>query len=316
MAPVEDVQLPSSTTTAKSWEKEFIHKSCQSGKDADKQRCVRCLFEKHEKELVALKEKLGDSLKEPCVDDLWLLRFVLSHVGNTDEAVEAVKSTLAWRKEHTPLVKSAREHQPAPKDNIIRPFMVGGVHEVMADETTILFIIRVGVSDIKGLIVHAKITEEELFLWLLHQRESLYMKCDKATRESGLLVKSTTVFDLSHLSVKKMLLEGKPPAAFEKAMSRASKLGEDMYPQLVDKTMFVNTPAIFSLFFAFFKKMANKKLLEKVVQTNHVVHDPANPHPHTFEASVIPTFVGGTCSCKGGCVPGVSNDMKEPHPRK
>ena len=47
------------------------------------------------------KELQGDSLYDAAKhDELWILRFLLSHKLNTKHAVEAAKTTLAFRKEH------------------------------------------------------------------------------------------------------------------------------------------------------------------------------------------------------------------------
>ena len=35
------------------------------------------------------------------------------------------------------------------------------------------------------------------------------------------------------------------------------------------------------------------------------------PHSSRFQLDELPTFLGGTCQCSGGCVMGLANDQKE-----
>ena len=69
----------------------------------DDRPCVTSLITEHQSWIQQVRDELQQS--EPLFDshkhdDLWILRFVLSHKRNVPSAVQAAKYTLAFRKEH------------------------------------------------------------------------------------------------------------------------------------------------------------------------------------------------------------------------
>jgi len=59
------------------------------------------------------------------LDGLWLLRFLLSHNGDVEEACTAAEHTLAWRKENAEMLRAARSGEsPGDWYGIVRQYVV------------------------------------------------------------------------------------------------------------------------------------------------------------------------------------------------
>ena len=145
-----------------------------------------------------------------------------------------------------------------------------------------LFIVRAGLSNTKQLM--ETVTPETVMKYMLFKRECIYLKLDKATRETGKIVKSYTVNDLNFVS-----LSGMQDKRFSKALggrlrsvslppinestkyspacwcsAGASAMSEKMYPQMLEAAVLINVPRIFSAIFALFKNFLPKRTLEKI----------------------------------------------------
>ena len=171
-----------------------------------------------------------------------------------------------------------------------------------------LYIVRAGVSNTAALIESCK--EEDIVRWMLWRRELGFQKCDRLTRETGKMHRMTVVNDLNHLS----LLNGQDKR-FRAVLSKTSKLSEVYYPQLLGKAVLINLPRVFSAIFAGFKLVMSKRLLAKITLcpgitlSEDVARCPfASKHLNLDD---LPTFLGGRCRCKPGCVSGVPNDQTE-----
>lgn len=84
----------------------------------DARPSVKDLIEDHRKTICEIKSDLEkDPLYSPHKhDDLWILRFVLSHKSNSKVATQAAKTTLLFRQEHKLDEEDIRAF-PAGKEN-------------------------------------------------------------------------------------------------------------------------------------------------------------------------------------------------------
>jgi hypothetical protein len=93
---------------------------------------VEELLHTHNAKLQAMRAKLGAKLEQEVgtlLDDLWLLRFLLSHDGDVDEATTAADDTLAWRLKNADMLRAAKE-QTSPGDyyDTVRTYVVVRPH--------------------------------------------------------------------------------------------------------------------------------------------------------------------------------------------
>ena len=150
-------------------------------------------------------------------DDLWILRFVLSHKKNVSSAVRAAKYTLAFRKEHQLDDHDVRYHnqlqQPTPSANTntnntndsesslsssVQRYMKyvrkDAIRFVIPDHqrSVILFI------DISGVNQHELVANVKESDWLpsyLYYNEMAYQWIDYITRRTGRLTKLVRIID-------------------------------------------------------------------------------------------------------------------------
>ena len=96
-------------------------------------------------------------------------------------------------------------------------------------------------------------TKEQIGDWLHYTKEKVWRECDKKTRETRLLTKEISVIDMANFSI----FGG--DSRFYKCLGEASKLSAIYYPQLLGKTILINTPSYFR--FLYKKIMSNDPII-------------------------------------------------------
>ena len=88
----------------------------------DDRPSVVALIQQHQSCIDAVRKELHSDPLFQCLkhDDLWILRFVLSHKKNVASAVRAAKCTLAFRKEHHLDEQDVRYQQPSDNEALQR----------------------------------------------------------------------------------------------------------------------------------------------------------------------------------------------------
>lgn len=79
-----------------------------------------------------------------------------------------------------------------------------------------------------------------------------------------------------------------------------AQLGQLYYPESLGKMFVVNAPTAFGAAWSFIKPFLDPRTVNKI----EVVK--GNPGPRLLEfidADCLPAYLGGSCSCAGGCVP-------------
>jgi hypothetical protein len=249
-------------------------------------------------------------------DDIFLLRYILSN-KSAAASIEAVKFCIEYRSE--PKNKfwfdkcAAGDALPMIDALAKRGLNVMGFHTVPALDGGPVQLVRQGAVDFEPLLDIW--TDEEMIRWTSMQKEVAWQQCDRVTRETGRLVKLIVVNDFKGTPFRK------PPSRWMNAFSESSKVAEKIYPQLVETTVMVNTPSWFKWVFSFIKLFLSKRTLEKFkackgdIENGDILECPYIRTHIAVEST--PSYLGGRCECKGGCVPGLSNHAEElgPLPR-
>lgn len=206
---------------------------------------VRDLLAKHATELIALRELVAvDSLYDAARhDDLWLLRFFLSHSkGGVAAAAKAARYTLAWRETHR-MDALAAELETIPA--IAHP-NVTTAHAVHVKPHGIRFLVPDGT---RGPILFAHMIDFDYVATMKHvsreayasmmrtMNEWYFMQCDRVTRETGLLTKSCRFIQCRGLAV------GALDRQWLKMDGQVAKDMEDCYPQGLGLIICLDPPA-------------------------------------------------------------------------
>ena len=147
-------------------------------------------------------ELLDDPLYDPQKhDDLWCVRFLLSHKGNMERALQAAKTTLQFRKKHNLDAADLRETPPQDYKSIPLPafnrFMTSGVGSnsliYAKEERTVVAYINIGSMDPHQL---AELDTDDWVTALAFANEWNYQWLDFITRTTGRLTKSVRFVDV------------------------------------------------------------------------------------------------------------------------
>ena len=196
------------------------------------QPSIKSLLAKHADALAALRTELADEAAGWASDDLWLLRFCLSH-RTTEKAADAARATLRYRAANSDLLRRAMEGGGSHEDAL------GALNkQALLPSPTLLgepvHVVRAAASDVKKLM--DDFTEEEVVEHLNLSKERAFLRCDAESRRSGRLVKLVSVLDIRDGRLSDLDLR------FLRALGRASAETEKFYPQLLGLVAAVNAP--------------------------------------------------------------------------
>lgn len=234
----------------------------------------------------------GDPNLTSEVDDLWLLRFILSN-GSASKAVAPLRATLAFRKENGERLAQAASEYPDPKHADMNKFSIADLlpaHVTTLSDEPIL-VVRVGRSDVKTLM--DRYTEDEVVDYLNYSKEIAFLRCDATTRETRRLVKMITILDLAA-----MKLNGSDKR-FMKALGRSSREAEVRYPQLLALTVPINAPFFVNLLWGLGKRFLPARTLAKMrfCGSRDSTKQSAAECPvvgYMFRPEALVTFLGGS----------------------
>jgi hypothetical protein len=225
---------------------------------------VKALIEDNRKQIDEVKQCLqADSLYNAGKhDDLWILRFLLSHKKNKKAAIKAAKATLAFRNRHK------------LDENDIRHFPSGPLCKSDANKRYLKYIpdgaLQFTVPDIKrGVIAFLNvdvIDQHELTKnvaredWLptyCYVSEWSFQWLDYITRTTGLLTKSVRFVDLKKASLSKFSHE------MLKRDAEAMSVMEDCYPQLLQSIFVCNAPVWIQIPWRFLRPLLPTRVVNK-----------------------------------------------------
>ena len=130
-------------------------------------------------------------------DDIWALRFCLSHEDDA-EALSHARRTLAWRKEHAEMLELAGKGEKVKKFASIEKFVAADYHGEDKRGNPV-YCIRAGVCNPPAMMdAH---TKDEVLAFMMYRKELGFRICDEKTRKTRKLHKLITVNDLNHVSL-------------------------------------------------------------------------------------------------------------------
>ena len=246
----------------------------------DNRESAKALIEKHREKIDKVKEELKDEpLYEPDTkhDDLWILRFVLSHKSKTKPAVKAAKHTLEFRQKWKLDEKDIRAFHPhkVKEGNVYEYWQkrLNGDGIVMLHpdkQRGVLMFIKFGHMNPDAVNVVSQEAWDESFIY---SSEFAHQWLDYTTRTTGLFTRSIRILDMRGVSLKHFSRKNTQRDA--KIMDQM----EDCYPQLLESLFVCYAPSFMHLIWSIARKLMPKRVTEKV--------DVIEPHQNEKERQRI-----------------------------
>lgn len=242
------------------------------------------LLDKHAKAIAAVRESIladedckalyekADNTKR--YDDIWILRYVLSHKGHTKAAAKAAMNTIKFREEIKlneagDLKCRIKQHGVPDSDKIaaFEPLPQFQLFEKFCSENTVCLNLPdenrglIMYCDVGALDQHAiqeNMSEEQCKEMMLYGNEAMFQVVDEITRRTGRLTKVTKVIDMGNTSLRGM------NRAYLKRDAACSKSLEDYYPQLLAGMLIFNGPTWVSMLWTAMKPFFPKRVAEKI----------------------------------------------------
>ncbi|KAG9401141.1 hypothetical protein AC1031_009897 [Aphanomyces cochlioides] len=242
------------------------------------------LLNKHKADITALKDHLQDVL-EPQYDDIWLLRFLLTN-GNVQDAIEPCRYTIEWRNARKDLLDRVHAGEmPALHDQVTK---FQGYGEP-------LFIVRIGLSNSKALM--EVLPFDDLLEYYMLIRERIFLHCDKLTRATRSFVRMIILLDFQGFSITRGY-----DRQFAQLNEATGRFSEKMYPQLLGRTVFLNTPSAVPWMIKLLKPRTSDQVAEGKFFCPGGRDISACPFVSSYLGlESLPTFLGGSCTCGNGC---------------
>jgi len=195
-------------------------------------------------------------------DDLWILRFLLSHGSKVKPSVRAAKHTLLFRKEHNLDEKDIRfiplDSEKCEATVMFRQYVEeGALRFVLPDPTRGV----VGFLMIAGIDQHGLVENVNHEDWLETHRylsEWTHQWSDYVTRTTGRLTKSIRIGDLTGITLAKYNRE------YQKRNAKVLGIMEDCYPQLLQEIFIVHAPGFIQGPWRLLRPILPKRVVEKI----------------------------------------------------
>lgn len=262
------------------------------------------LLRENEGTLQEIRSLLSVGTLPKYADDVWLLRYALSFKGKVKPAANAALKALTWRTEPygaaVTAAARARKRPPGFSDEELRTidaYLISAFHHSSSFEDPVL-IIRAGLSNTQALM--NTISVEKMVSWYNYFNEIAFQYCEAQTRRLGYFVKVITLQDLNGIGFVQ-------EQRFFKAMGTSSKMNEWLFPQLIGKTILLNSPCWFNLAFAAASKVMSPKSMEKVCNHQEPLISDSETSRLVGTRETLPTFLGGLCQCEVGCIGKIPN---------
>lgn len=227
---------------------------------------VRDLIRTHRKMIDDIAKKLRDDpLYDPVKnDDLWILRYVLSH-KKVDKSVAAAKKFLLYRKEKDLDARDMRSVEPGVDCGIpgVREFYESlegpGVLEFSQPDPQrgVFLTFLLGHCDQSKL---AKISDQDWPFWYF--LEWMFQKLDSVTRRTGRLTQGLRIIDMKGYSIRQNNKE-----CIDRAAANA-RVSQDYYPQMLASVFVLNAPTWARVAFQIVKPLLPTRFVSKFAVVN------------------------------------------------
>ncbi|KAL3939331.1 MAG: hypothetical protein SGBAC_005934, partial [Bacillariaceae sp.] len=219
----------------------------------DDRPLVDDLLEKHAKAITSVRESIlaDDECKDLYAkgdnttryDDIWILRYVLTHKGSAKYASKAAISTIKFRdkvginklgdirhrlKQHgNPDSEAMANIEPLPGYELFNKYCgENAVSLTLPDKNRgLIMYCAVGAIDQHGIAEN--IDENTLKDLMMYGNEAMFQVVDEITRRTGRLTKMTKILDMGNASLRGI------NRTYIKRDAVCSKALEDNYPQLL-----------------------------------------------------------------------------------
>jgi len=238
----------------------------------DNRPLVKDLLEEHAPKLAKLRTILEkeESYSKEHYDDLWMLRFLLSH-KKVSKASAAAISTMNYRKErkinelgdvrhklsdHTAAEPSDREFEVVKKYMTCFRSNLASMFALPDPDRGIVNIATLALIDQKKCVKEMSL-EETVEAYLLGN-EMIFQINDEITRRTGKLTKVLRILDMTDFSLTDF------DRQFAQRDGAANKSIEDYYPGLLGTCIIINPPTWLNAVWKVLKLLFPKKFLEKI----------------------------------------------------
>ena len=224
---------------------------------------VKDLLQQHAEAIATIKSSISDhSLYDASKhDDLWIVRFYLSH-KKTKPAIEAAKKTLEYRAKFKLDEKDIRQTPPhrATQGEIFEfisrtePGTLIATHP--NPDRGVLFFLRPAGFNMHKLV--QELTEAHWLPTFSYITEWSHQHLDYVTRTTGRLTKSVRFINMEGMKLSLFNRE------CMKRNGNAIGAMEDFYPQLLESVFICDPPALVKGLWNVFRAILPKRLLEKI----------------------------------------------------
>lgn len=236
----------------------------------DQRPAVADLIREHQTSINQLKEQLAadvgssssslyyDSTKH---DDLWLLRFVLSHNGKIAPALKAAQNTLRFRHEHNLDDADVRFNEmPSSKPRMQAVLKIADMEcyafAVPDPERGVIVVMSPG----RATNLHRVLTEvkdEELESFFISISEWTHQWLDYVTRTTGRLTRAIRILDMQNMGLSNF-----HRGAVQKNAKHVNAM-EDCYPQLLQTVFACHAPSVVQGVWRFMRPLLPQRLSSK-----------------------------------------------------
>ncbi len=243
----------------------------------DERPLIGDLLERHASKIESVRKIIeGDPLYKKCnnssiYDDIWILRFLLSHKNNAKSAAKAAVKTMHFRDEHKlnelgdiryKVVSSMTRPKPYHFPATIKKYVFGctDVHTflyTLPDKNRGIFnFVRFAHMDWKK--IDETMSTEELEEAYIYGNESVYQILDDITRRTGKLTKLLRVVDLEDTRIRNVNIP------YLKRDGAAGKMIEDYYPQMLGAVVVCYCPGWVTGMWNVLRHMFPSRIVEKI----------------------------------------------------
>ena len=230
----------------------------------DERQSVKALIEEHREKIDKIQAAIADDpLFDPNKhDDLWILRFWLSH-KKSKQAIAAAKTTLLFRQKYNLDDKDIRDdtihktEEPRVKEYWdVRCRGDGIVCAVPDKKRGVIMIIKFAQMNPEA----PKLLSEEVWDYsFVYSSEWAHQWLDYVTRTTGRLTKSIRFIDMTGVQLTKHF-----DRASNKRDSKIMNEMEDVYPQLLETLYGCYPPSFMHLIWALIRPIMPKRIIDKI----------------------------------------------------
>jgi len=267
---------------------------------------VLCPSPRSKQAIAMFRAKLREHFSE-LPDDMTLLRFLRARQLDLELATTMYMNHRHWRTSfETDTI--IWDYDFPERDRVLQVYPCG-YHKTGRTGHPI-YIERVGQLDVDALL---QITTVDRYIryhvqayedMLMHKLPACSLAAQKPVSQS------MTILDLDGISMSFLLSSNN-----QELLKRVISLDQDNYPECLHKMFVVNAPRMFTMAYSLIKNFIDPVTREKIQIFGSSFISELEKH---IDIHDIPTFLGGKCNCKGGCLhiqPGPW-DQYPPSPRQ